>query len=352
MSMRLLKRYYLRGFLKLFFIVAVGLSFIMSLLELIEKIDDFRRQISPQVISLYVLYSFPKYFSYIMPLAGLLSSLFILGQAGRRKETLAIMSAGGRIKKLLMPFIFIGVFLSLLGFSLSEFVLPHTSRRAEALRKAETKTHSISREGTIWLRARDGSIVRLNLFVPERGMSKGASVFRIENRRLKERIEVEEAIYETTEWVFKNVIVYKIESGGIKKLNEMRYPYLESPRFLSKDFHKPEEMGIIELRRYVMKLTVAGFKNTRLHVDMNSKMSYPLVNLFMLILGISLSIRRGLSGLLASGVGIIIGLLYWLGYTMALSLGYAGILPPFLSAWSMPLIFSIVAVYLFVTIPE
>jgi lipopolysaccharide export LptBFGC system permease protein LptF len=43
---------------------------------------------------------------------------------------------------------------------------------------------------------------------------------------------------------------------------------------------------------------------------------------------------------------------YWLAYTAALSLGYAGILPPVISAWLVPLAFGAVSVYLFTTIPE
>lgn len=354
MSMPTIERYYLKGFFKLFLIISIGLSFILSVLELIEKLDEFMRNGSEASdMLLYAIYSFPKYLSYLMPLSALLSSLFVLGQASRRKEIVAVMASGGRIRRLLLPFVYVGVILSLVGFGLSEFVVPSASKRAKDIKSEVTKTvQPLFREGTVWLRADDGSIVRMDIYLPDRELTKGMSIFKIKGGTLSQRIEAEEAVYESGSWVLKNVRIFDIANASLNRLSSMKYPYLESPKSLMKEIKKPEEMGIVEHIRYVRKLQKAGLGNTKLVVDMNSKMSYPLINLFMLIIGISFSVRRGLHGLLSSGIGLLISLLYWFGFTMALSLGYAGILPAILSAWIMPFIFSIASVYLFMTIPE
>ncbi|MBI4824618.1 MAG: LptF/LptG family permease [Nitrospirae bacterium] len=353
-SMPTITRYYLKGFLKLFLIIGIGLSFILSILELLEKLDELiRHAVSASDIALYAFYGFPKYLSYLMPLSALLSSLFILGQASRRKEIVAVMASGGRLKKLLLPFIFVGVLLSLIGFGLSEFIVPASLKKAKDIKVSKAKTlQPLFKEGTVWLRGEDGSIVRMNLYLPERELTKGISIFKIKEGSLKQRIEAEEAIYESGSWILKDVRVFDISDASTRRISSMRYPYLESPKSLMKEIKKPEEMAIVEHIRYVRKLNAAGIKNTKLTVDMNSKLSYPLINLFMLVIGISFSVRRGLHGLLSSAIGVLISLLYWFGFTMALSLGYAGILPAFVSAWSMPFIFSIASVYLFMTIPE
>ena len=71
------------------------------------------------------------------------------------------------------------------------------------------------------------------------------------------------------------------------------------------------------------------------------------------MLGIALSSRskKG-GGLFTAGLGLLISLIYWLGYTFSLSIGYAGIIPPVLAAWSIPFIFGTLAVYLFMKTPE
>ena len=97
----------------------------------------------------------------------------------------------------------------------------------------------------------------------------------------------------------------------------------------------------------------SGFRNTKLIVDLHSKISYPLINLFMILLGISLSINRKIGGgLFAAGLGLLISTVYWFTYTLMLSMGYAGVVSPIIAAWIVPIIFGIAAIYLFRKIPE
>jgi lipopolysaccharide export system permease protein len=112
-------------------------------------------------------------------------------------------------------------------------------------------------------------------------------------------------------------------------------------------------MGIAELYQYNERLKSAGFRNIKLSVDLYSKISFPLVSLFMMLLGISLSLRLSLGGgLFSAGLGLFISLIYWLGYTFALSMGYAGVIPALLAAWAMPALFGALSTYFFIQIPE
>ena len=144
-----------------------------------------------------------------------------------------------------------------------------------------------------------------------------------------------------------------MSTGLIQDTGTMVYPNLESPDFFAGEIKTTDEMGFFELYRYMQRLKNAGFRNTKLAVDINSKISFPLINVFMMLLGIALSLRVGFGGaLFSSGLGLLISLLYWFSYTFSLSMGYAGILPPLLAAWAIPLVFGVLALYLFVTLPE
>jgi lipopolysaccharide export system permease protein len=89
--------------------------------------------------------------------------------------------------------------------------------------------------------------------------------------------------------------------------------------------------------------------------------------MFMLLLGISLSIGgahqrifKGIAfltshahgGIISAGLGLLISLIYWLGYSLFLSLGYAGSIPPVIAPWFVPTIFSAISAYLYRQIPE
>ncbi|MEW6675418.1 MAG: LptF/LptG family permease [Nitrospirota bacterium] len=381
--MLIIQRHYLKEFFKLLGVIALGLSLIFSLLNLINKIADFMpNNPSTGKLILYALLNLPKYLLYLLPMAVLICSLFIFSEASRRKELIAVRAAGGRLKALVYPFIISGMLLSIFAFITGEFVVPDLSKRAYELENTlKRKDKKLAfKEGTLWLRSIDGSHVRIELYIPDKRLAKGVSIFKTGGGQsrfypfggksgtvplLQERIEAEEAEWIEGQrakskeqsskgiWKLKNVIIYDVESGKVSSVSEMDYPYLESPDFFSEKIKRPDEMGIGELYRYTKRLKEAGFRNTKLVVDLNSKVSYPLINFFLMLLGISLPVRGRIGGgLFAAGLGLFISLIYWLGYTLMLSMGYAGIIPPSISAWITPLLFGITAIYLFRKIPE
>ena len=72
---------------------------------LIDKIDDFLPyKPSLKSLLLYVLFNFPRYLLYLLPMAILLCSLFVFSQAKKREEITAIKAAGGRLKTIMRPF--------------------------------------------------------------------------------------------------------------------------------------------------------------------------------------------------------------------------------------------------------
>jgi lipopolysaccharide export system permease protein len=359
--MLILQKHYLKEFLKLLFLIGTGLALIFSILELIDKIDDFMpNRPSLGNLLLYIFFNFPKYFLYLLPAAVLICSLFIFSQASRSREFVAIKATGGSLKALFYPFVVSGILLSLFAFMIGEIVVPDFLRRSsdikDTLKKKDKKI--TFEDGTLWLRASNGSLVRIELYIPEKRLAKGISIFVFEKDYLKKRIEAGEAKWEEYQgskgiWRLKNIMIYDIEGEKINRIPEMEYPYLESPDFFSEGIKKPEEMGIVELYRYIERMERSGFRNNKLIVDLNSKVSYPFINFFMILLGISLSLRSRIGGgLFAAGLGLLISTIYWFTYTMMLSMGYAGVLPPIIAAWGVPVIFGIVAVLLFRKIPE
>ena len=333
----------------------MGLGLIFGLLDLIDKIDNFMPH-NPSLWKLasYAVLEIPGYLLYLLPMSGLLCGLFVFAQASKAKETVAVMASGGRLRRLLLPLVLAGVFISIFSFALGEFIVPVTSGTARNIKKSITgiKDSPLFREGAIWLRAKDGSIVHMELYLEDTKSAKGISIFGLDEEGIKERIDAGEAVYAPPAWLLKDVKRYDIRSGAVWEADELPYPGITSPEFFEEDVKKPDEMGFMELRAYIKKINDAGIKNHKLTVDMNSKTSYPVLNLFMLVLGVSLSVRRSMSGLVSASVGIALSLAYWFGYTFSLSLGYAGIIPPVIAAWTVPLIFGGIAFYLFMGIPE
>jgi lipopolysaccharide export system permease protein len=354
--MKTIQRLYLKDFLKLLLLLVLGLSAIFSLLNLSGRLESFMPS-KPSALSLvlYAVYNTPRFFIYLLPMSVLICSLFTFSQAFRRKEIVAIKTAGGRLRSLFIPFLAAGICLSILAFLMGEMVLPDFSRRSVELKNTLSgKSGKISfTDGALWLKDKKGSPVRIDLYVENKKIAEGIGIYVMGKDFLKEEITAQKAYWNGSTWILENVDRYDMTTGKMERLKTMEYADLGSPDLFSENIKKPDEMGIVELYRYMQRLQKAGFRNTKLAVDINSKLSFPLINFFMILLGISLSLKMNLGGgLFSAGLGLLISLLYWFGFTFSLSLGYAGILPPVAAAWIVPLVFGSAAVYLFVKIPE
>jgi lipopolysaccharide export system permease protein len=368
------QRLYITEFFTALSILTLGMSALFGILGLSEKLAEFM-QFDPSINQLfqYAVASIPRYVLYFLPMGALLSSLFVFSLAIKRREIVAIKTSGGRMKKLLSPFIIIGILLMLFGFVLGEFIVPVTAFKVrevagEITGKGSNKV-ALFKEGSLYMRGKDGSIVKIALYLPEQNLSKSVSIFKYSEGAMTERIDAETAVWDGTAWKLKNISSYSLTDGKYTMHDEMTYTGIESANIFKEDVLKVEEMTIIELIRYKDRLTEAGFKNAKLSVDVSARLSYPIINLFMLLLGISLSVggeQKGLekifrtkmqgahshAGMLSAGLGLVISVAYWLGYTFSLSLGYSGAVPPIAAPWIVPILFSLLSIYLYSNIPE
>jgi len=367
------QKLYITELLKALFILTFGMSVLFGILGLSEKLADFM-QYDPSLSQLvqYALASIPRYILYFLPMGALLSSLFVFSMAIKRREIVAIKTSGGKMKRLLAPFVALGTLLMLFGFVLGEFIVPATAFKVREIanditQKGASKT--LFKEGTLYMRGKDGSIVKIALYMPEKNMSKDISIFKYTVGEMTARIDAKSAVWEGSHWRLSDITIYSFVDGKYSSQKEMIYSDIESPNIFKEDLLKVEEMTLTELVRYKNRLTDAGFRNNKLSVDVSARLSYPIINLFMLLLGISLSVggeQKGFekifgtkvqgahshAGVISAGLGLVISVAYWLSYTFSLSLGYSGTIPPIVAPWIVPVLFSLFSVYLYASIPE
>ncbi|MCK4910673.1 MAG: LptF/LptG family permease, partial [Thermodesulfovibrionales bacterium] len=261
----LLHRLYIREFLMLLVIVVIGLSVVTNMYDSMDKLGDFK-PFDPEASQLlmYWLFTLPRYVLYLLPMGILASGMFVIGHASRNRELVAYMAAGGRIKRLLRPFLVIGALLSLFAFFMGEIVVPASSEKVAEVEESIISRKKISSrriDGVTWLRADDGSIVRIKLYVPGKDFFKDFSVFTTDEERLTRIITASKARFlpESGDWVLSDVRDYYPATGEMNFLETLRWSQLGSPGVRSGKMKKPYEMNLFELRDYARRLRETGF---------------------------------------------------------------------------------------------
>ncbi|GAB5045712.1 LptF/LptG family permease [Thermodesulfovibrio sp. TK110] len=365
--MNIVCKSYIKEFLKTFLILLFSISVVLSIVGLIEKIDDFMPyKPSATFFIQYGLYSIPRYVFYLIPFITLVTSLFIFSIGVRSREFLILSVSGGRLRAILKPFLILGIVIAIFGFIFGEFIQPEFTKKLNIMVEELTMKGKSSAQKDIFFRAKDGTVIKIGEYVAGQKKAKNVRAFIIKNNILTKRIDAQEAEIMENYWIFKNALIYDFLSGKVEKSETIDYPInLKISVATFKDIKKIEEFGISELIQKRKELKKVGLSNTKIDTDISGRLSYNFVIFFMMVLGISLPLgahekfsflfsktRGGSSGIITVGIGLLITIVYWLIYSLFMFIGYSKILPPFVSPWITPLIFGFVSMKLFYAIKQ
>ncbi len=344
----------MREFGVLILIVTVLLSILFSIISLVDRMDELIPYgINADSLIKIGILKIPEYMRYLIPMATLICTILVISLASRRNEIVAIKASGMNLRRFFAPFIVAGVLLLIVDFFIAEVISPVSLRKlSEIVYTIKGERDFSYQRGTVWFRGEGGQIVRAGLFIPEKKEVYGITVFYIGEKGLIKRISAERGRWTEKYWKLYGVKVYEIEKGRVGKYPEIILEGVGKPDIFEKELSRREELSVLELIRYEKKLRRSGFRNIKMKVDIHSRISYPLTILFMVMVGIFLSLKsRSGRGIMSAGAGILISILYWIAYTMALSMGFAGVVSPPVAAWSVPLGSLAVGVYLYLKVP-
>lgn len=357
--MTVLDRYIVREFCKLFLIIMssfVSLSLIVDFFGRIRMLLSNKATIS--LMFSYFFFKIPMIVSLTIPVTVLVTALILFGNLSRHNEIVAMKANGISLYRTSLPVIVITGLICILAFLFSEFITPHTNRKAEYIRLVEIQKQAEAgtfKQNQIWYRGKQG-IYNFKMFDPANNIIRGITInYLNQNMDITMRIDAERAEWKDGGWVFYNLLVTSFENKGFPSFSRFAtkvMPLPEKPSDFKAVQEDAEKMGYLELKKYIHKIREEGYDASRYLVDMHGKTAFPCVSLILAIIGISFSLRSERSGGLTQsmGVGIVIGFSYWFVYAFSLSLGRSGTLPPFLSAWLANIIFATAAGYLFLRV--
>jgi lipopolysaccharide export LptBFGC system permease protein LptF len=200
------------------------------------------------------------------------------------------------------------------------------------------------------------------LFDPDRDQFGNVTVFQIDpaSFAITRRIHAERARWaeNLNRWIYeqgwqRSLRGSAIAPDGYRSFDVSTFPELnETPSYFKKEVKQYNEMNYEELRRYIRDLQQSGFDVVRLRIQLQKKLSYPVITLIMAVLAIPFSLSTGKKGAI-TGVAVAVGIavLYIVVTRFFEAMGDQSLLPPALAAWSPDLIFVLVGGYLILKVP-
>lgn len=341
-------RYIAVKFLKGLILTILALTAIYLLVEFFERVDNLMAQGLPfSVMIEYLSMKTPQVIFQILPVAILLTTLFVLGGMAKDNEIIAMMAGGISLFEIIIPLIIIFILLGLLSGIYGEYWSPHLAEETH-FRLSQIKgvrpAHKLS-EGKVWLAGEEGRFFHIKYIDFPNESLKGVTIFEVDERfQLRKRWDIRECYYRNGVWELFDCEAWEFHDDRprLEKLEKTRIIWPETFSDFASLQKNPQEMSFLELRDYLRRLEKWGYKTYMLRTDLHFKIAFPFACLIFGLLGIpfALHLNRGVR-YMSIGISMIASFIYWIIMHLGVSMAHAGILPPLLGAWAGNLIFGI-----------
>lgn len=351
---RLLDRYVSRLYIRIAGLSVVGLLglfYIATFLDKSEKV--FKGDSSLAALSALLVYRTPEFIYYIIPLAALLSVLVTFGALARSGELTVMKACGISLYRTALPVVAMSLVGSAILFGLEQRILAEWNRKATRLdmQIRGLPAPDFNPLNRRWIVAEDGSIYHYAYFDAQRRMLTMISRYELEPGAWALARHTYATTAEFGGGVWKgNKGWARDYTGSTPKYTEFATSALAiaPPDYFGTGAPQPEMMTVGELRQHIHELADTGVNVVGLEVALQRKLAFPFVTIVMSLLAVPFGITTGRRGALYGiGIAIVVALTYWVVLSVFLAIGGAGLLPPFLAAWSANIIVAGLAAYLF-----
>jgi len=358
--MRIASKYLIREFLKPFLLSILVFTFISLITEIFEDMPILTEKV-PAILTVaeYYFLEAPYKTAQIMPVAVLLGVLFSLSRMVKNNEITAFKASGLNILRLSLPLLSAIAVLSILVFAWNEFVVPGANRKARNI--WQTKVKNVAIKGGIiknnfafttvngwWIYAKE--------FDGENGIMKNAIGINLDqNQKITQRFDAAEVRWTGQQsWVANDVYWRLMENSGEDTAVKSSFYQAKlmdlgnNPQdFGQKNLREIKQLNIFELANLVKKLKQMGAEYREELVNLHLRISFPLANFILAVLGISFALRTFKSEMIVSfALSIVVGFFYWGMIAIGIALGKNGVIGPFMSAWLGNFIFGILGLWL------
>ena len=338
----LLHRYVLKQFFITFasaICVFIGIFIIIRLMEQLNHFIRIADRTPFYKFILYFVYEIPFTFMYLVPMAVIFSTSFVLGKLSSNSELPIFKNAGQHILFYLYPII-LSVLLycitihlfseTLIYKSYAKYNKLHREFRNSSDPKLK-KTHNITQFGG------EEVLYIIKEFDPKKKcLYNGNVIYLNKDYSLKKLVTFNSAIYNEKKghWVGEEVTEKRIEKSFYREYAKKILEMKEKPRHFSKDTFKKEELSLSETKEIALKIEHVGGNANSWWTEYHFKIATFYIALIFVIIGIPLSGISRKSPFVSSFLFcLLFAIVYWVSFEVGRSLGHQKILVPIVAGW-------------------
>ncbi|MBN1114199.1 MAG: LPS export ABC transporter permease LptG [Oligoflexia bacterium] len=352
--MFLLSRYIISEFFVRFVFFLIVLMSLFVGIDILSKIWSINAPFSTMLY--YYFLRLPGIAVEMVPVSTLLATLMFFSYMAKHNELVAFYCSGRSLIRVASPMFFIVMCISVFTFYFSDDILPVANFQAQKVWMVEILDRKHEFFGSLhhekaWFRG-NNLIYNVKSYDSKTRTISGINIYFV-NRgfNLVQHISAKSAVFgEKDKWLLSDGVVTTFDGDRAysKSFSEKKVMLEETPDDFRKVEASSDYLTTARLRDYIVELQNIGVDPSKYEVEYYKRYSLSFAGFIMSLIGLPFAIRQHRKGGVAFniGIGFVLVFIYWIMFSVMLSLGVSGRIFPVISAWGANILFIIVAVFL------
>ncbi len=360
--MKKLDWYILRQILTTFVFVVFLLVLIICVIDFTEKNDDFlQNNVSRDQIVKYYLTLFPYFATLLTPITAFIAVVFVTAKLASKTEIVAILASGISFKRLLVPYFIGATIIAAYSFAFMGYVIPDANKYRIGFELTYLKKPFFYSDRNIHLKIGDESYIYIDRYNNQRDIGYTVTLERILDEELVDKITAKRIHWDTAtnKWSLKNwqrrqiLDNEEIITGGGATQDIDTLLNLSPADFQNKERHH-ETLTLTELNDYIALQKSRGADDVQFYqIEVYIRYMQPFGVIILCFIGVIVSARKSRRGTgFQIALGFLIAFIFILFFFLARAVAEAGSMNPAIAVWIPNIIFSVVGLLLYNTVPR
>lgn len=344
--LRPLDRYVLSEFIKILAATAIGFPILVIIIDITENLNKYLlRQLPPMDIAKAYVFGVPWTMFQVLPAAVLFATVFSIGGFTRHSEISAAKASGISFYRFIAPIAWGAAIATVLGLMLGA-AMPGANGRRDTLLKENHTGNAVTRSNFTFA-TNQGRVYKITTADANAG-----TLDRIEIDRKGQwpdypsyLIYARNANWNpATGWVLNGGVLHVLtgdSSNFTVTFDSLRdRAFTEPPKNLLANPKAPDEMGFVDLGKFIASMERSGTDVNQLRVERMLKIAIPATCIIIMLFGAPLATSSQRGGA-AYGVGVSLGttVIFLMLVQLTQAIGGKGLVNPELAAWLPGILF-------------
>ena len=341
-------------------LLIMAIAIVFDVNQNLSKFIQYHAPLKAIVFDYYMNF-IPYYANLFSALFVFISVIFFTSKLAGNSEIIAMLASGVSFKRLMRPYMISCVFISLLSYYLSAYVIPQGNimrQNFETTYKNKKKTTAAE---NVQLQVGKGDIAYIQHYDNTTKRGYGFSLDKFEDKKLVSHMTATDIQYDTIsdtkfQWRANNWKIRELKglrehiTSGVRKDTVI----MMEPADLVYSKGQQETFTSPELYDFISKQIDRGSGNVvQYQVEYHKRIAASFASFILTIIGMSLSARKRKGGMgMYLGLGLALSAMYILLQAISSTFAVNANFPPMIAAWIPNMIFAVVAYFCYRQAPN